>query len=286
MKFKDLDQQLLKLYNGDLWAFPDFKQIYSLYERIKGKEVQKPILKKQKFKEMISALQEYISNVPRYVTDLDQVFPFQVGLYHSIFEQNIKNFDFNFRPLLSDRITFEEYILKYCQPSSDEIVDEPSSENPEEGTNTIIEEACQEPLYPEGFKEGTQSEGELKELKNQFNSMDLKDVESFFSELKSPFKNNAPILTEDQFRIFIKRSFCGDIVLDRPNINLPHGAPMATVKLFHGYYQRCRRESWDQKSKNDYLNLLKDAFNTKAFSEVRVERFDQGVSKHPWKILK
>lgn len=286
MKFKDLDQQLLNLYNGDLWAFPDFNQIYFLYQRIKGKEVQNPIFKKQKFKEMISALQEYISNVPRYVTDLDQVFPFQVGLYHSIFEQNIKNFDFDFRPLLSDRITFEEYIQKYCQPSSGENVDESSLKNPEEGTNAIIEKASQEPLNLEGFKEGTQSEGEPKELKNQFNSMDMKDVESFFSELKSPFKNNDPILTEDQFRKFIKRSFCGDNALDRPNINLPHGAPMATVKLFHGYYQLCRRELWDQKSKNEYLNLLKDAFNTGAFSRVKEKRFDQGVSKHPWKILK
>lgn len=286
MKFKDIDQQLLKLYNGDLWAFPDFNQIYSLYERIKGKEVKKPIFKKQKFKEMISALQEYISNVPRYVTDLDQVFPFQVGLYHSIFEQNIKKFDFDFRPLLSDRITFEEYIQKYCQPSSGENVDELSSENPEEGTKTIIKEAYQEPLNPEGYKEGTQSEGEDKELKNQFNSMDLKDVENFFSELKSPFKKKAPILTEDQFQNFIKRSFCDDNTVERPNINLPHGARMATVKLFHGFFQKCISESLDHKPKSDYLDLLKGAFNTKAFIEVRVERFDQGVSKHAWKSLK
>jgi hypothetical protein len=297
MKFKDLDQRLLKLYNGDVWAFPDFKLIYSLYERIKGKEVQKPVFKKQKFKEMISGLQEYISNVPRYATDLDQVFPFQVGLHHSIFEQNIINFDFDFRPLLSDRITFEEYIQKYClkDNSSGNQTDVANSTDQEFSTETSqnsTESENHAELITKDF--GTNQTSENKEVpnwedyKNHFlPTMKVQEVVDFFSVLKKPFKGKGkPFLTEEQFNDFIKRSFCGEVNTPKPKIFLPQRSKLAVEKLFFIYYDRCRSEVSYSKSKLEYLDLLKTAFDTLAFSNSDEKNFRINKSTYDWEIYR
>lgn len=257
MKFKELDKQLLKLYCGDLSAFPNPKEIDFLYQRIKGDEVKKPKLKRRKFKEMISAVQEYISHPGRFIKGEEEVLPIKIGLYHVIFEQNVNNYSFEFRPLLSDRISFEQYIKKYCMVNKE--------------------------LHSSNFSVINSLN---KELKNEFNSIEIEDVKLFFSELKSSFKKKEPLLTEVQFQDFINRSFCRDFSIEKPKIRLPYGAKMAVVKLFHGFYQKCQRESFDDKTKIDYLELLQGSFDTQGFNKVKVERFDQGVSKYPWKALK
>lgn len=297
MKFKDLDQQLLKLYNGDLWAFPDFNQIYFLYERIKGKEVQKPIFKKQKFKEMIFALQEYIENPFRYINSDVNSIPIVIDLSYSVFNQNINRFSIEFRPLLSDRITFEKYIQKYClKPNiSEGLTDVANSSDQEfnqEAAQNLADSGNQIELITQESdrKQTSKNKGEpnWEDYKNHFiPTMEVQEVVDFFSVLKKPFKGKGkPFLTEEQFNDFIKRSFCGEVNTPKPKIFLPQRSKLAVEKLFFIYYDRCRSEVSYSKSKLEYLDLLKTAFDTLAFSNSDEKNFRINKSTYDWEIYR
>ena len=118
-------------------------------------------------------------------------------------------------------------------------------------------------------------------------TMEVKEVVDFFSVLKKPFKGKGkPFLTEEQFNDFIKRSFCGDANTPKPKIHLPQRSKLAVEKLFFIFYDSCRSEVSYSRNKVDYLNLLKSAFETRAFDNSDEKNFRINKSTYDWDIYR
>lgn len=130
------------------------------------------------------------------------------------------------------------------------------------------------------------SERQLITIKNNFNQMPIEEVRSHFKPLIEINNPKGVIwMTNEDFDIFIRRSFGKDESLEKPKINLGHGAKMALVKLFYQFYDKCQNEYLTQDRKKDFfLDLLKNAFNTDIFNNLDNSNFKSKKSmKFEWK---
>lgn len=125
---------------------------------------------------------------------------------------------------------------------------------------------------------------EVNQLENKFNQMPMNEVRSHFKpfiEKKNPKK--IVWMTNEDFDIFLRRSFGKDESLEKPKINLCHGAKYAIVKLFYQFYEKCQIEDYNQnRNKEPFLNLLNDAFLTKEFEDLDTSNFKASNSKYEW----
>lgn len=127
-------------------------------------------------------------------------------------------------------------------------------------------------------------EPESNPIENRFNQMPINEVRSHFLPLiekKNPKK--MVWMTNEDFDIFLRRSFGRDESLEKPKINLGHGAKLALVKLFYQFYEKCQIEDYSQnRNREPFLNLLKDAFLTKEFDDLDKSNFKASNSKYDW----
>jgi hypothetical protein len=90
-------------------------------------------------------------------------------------------------------------------------------------------------------------------------------------------------MSNEDFKIFLRRSFGKDESLNKPKINLGNGAKMALVKLFYQLYEKCQIEDYTQnRNKEPFLNLLKEAFLTDEFNDIEASNFKASNSKYEW----
>ncbi|EKB47250.1 hypothetical protein B879_04150 [Cecembia lonarensis LW9] len=122
------------------------------------------------------------------------------------------------------------------------------------------------------------------EIENKFNQMPMDEVRQHFRPLiekKNPKKKDW--MTNKDFDIFLRRSFGGETDLPKPKITLGHGAKYALVKLFYLFYDKCQIEYYNQnRNKEPFLNLLKDAFLTKEFDDLDTSNFKKSNSNYEW----
>ncbi len=118
---------------------------------------------------------------------------------------------------------------------------------------------------------------------NKFNQMPIEEVKSHFLPLIQKKNPKGKIwMSNSDFEIFLKRSFGLQTDLSKPKINLGHGAKMALVKLFYQFYDKCQSGDYNQnRNREPFLNLLKDAFLTKEFDNLDTSNF-KAISKYPW----
>lgn len=124
------------------------------------------------------------------------------------------------------------------------------------------------------------------EFENKFNQMPIEEVRSHFKPLIEINNPKGIIwMTKEDFEIFIRKSFGEDESLEKPKINLGHGAKMALIKLFYQFYDKCQNEYLTQDRKKDpFLDLLKNAFNTDIFNNLDKSNFKSKKSmKYIWK---
>jgi hypothetical protein len=122
---------------------------------------------------------------------------------------------------------------------------------------------------------------EAQNIENKFNQMPIEEVRSHFLPLIQK-KNRKGIIwmSASDFDIFIKRSFGMQTDLSPPKINLVYGAKYAIVKLFYGFYEKCQNDDLTQNRKKDpFIELLKNAFDTKVFDDLINSNFKTRHSK-------
>jgi len=119
---------------------------------------------------------------------------------------------------------------------------------------------------------------------NKFNQMKIEDVRNHFLPLiKTKNPKKVIWMTTSDFEIFLKRSFDMQTDLSKPKINLGHGAKYATVKLFYKFYEKCQNEYLTQnRNKDPFVELLKNAFDTSLFNDLTNENFKGDKSKYEW----
>lgn|GEM_PF-3259105 len=122
------------------------------------------------------------------------------------------------------------------------------------------------------------------ELKNNFNSIPIEAIRDHFSPLIERKKSNDKIwMTKEDFEIFLKRSFGLQIELSKPKINVGSKGKFALVKLFHDFYSKTLEHPYNGPRKTEKVfNLLKDAFDTPIFDDLRKDNFKSSKSKHDW----
>lgn len=190
-------------------------------------------------------------------------FPFNSFLYYPhlkdfstqfqghINEQHLKNLE-NFIKLYELRILQKEYLKKAKKAKSS--------------------------------KEKEESENNEEEIKNTFYSMPFDQIKDHFKPLIEK-KNPKGIIwmTNEAFDVFLKRSFEEKINLSKPKINIGFGGKYAIVKLFYQFYNHCQNESLtENRSKNPFIELLKNAFDTKDFDDLTNENFKGDKSDFDW----
>ncbi|WP_163377818.1 hypothetical protein [Cyclobacterium sp. SYSU L10401] len=149
-------------------------------------------------------------------------------------------------------LNFEMYIDRYCR-------------NPEENQNLNRDD-----LIPPND--------------NKFNTMPIEDVRSFFKVLITKKNRDGKFwMNESEFETFIKRSFGLQKNLDKPIINIGRMGKYALVKLFWKYYDLCQKEDIaPNRLRKPYLELLKNAFDTKKFDDLRIDNFKKSRSDYDW----
>lgn len=133
-------------------------------------------------------------------------------------------------------------------------------------------------------KEKEESQINEYETKNTFKSIPIEQVRDHFKlliEEKNPKKKDW--MTKEAFEVFIKRSFEAQSQLPKPKINIGQGGKYAIVKLFYQFYDYCQNESLtENRSKDPFIDLLKNAFDTKDFDGLTNENFKGDKSKYEW----
>jgi hypothetical protein len=119
-------------------------------------------------------------------------------------------------------------------------------------------------------------------LENKFNTLDIEEVIKHFKPLTTKKIKNEPWMTDEDFDIFIRRSFCEEENLSKPKIKIGHGKKYAVVTLFYKFYEFCDSENYTENNKKEpYLSLLKGAFETTTFDNVILSNF-KVKSKYSW----
>lgn len=130
----------------------------------------------------------------------------------------------------------------------------------------------------------TKPEDESIAIVNKFNSMPIEEVREHFRPLTEKENPKKKVwMTNEDFENFLKRSFGKEENLEKPKINLCHGAKMALVKLFYQFYEKCQIEDYSQNRKKEpFLILLKDAFLTNEFESLDTSNFKSSNSTYDW----
>jgi hypothetical protein len=131
----------------------------------------------------------------------------------------------------------------------------------------------------------TQESDKQDSLKNTFNSMPIEQVRDHFKPLTEKENQNGKIwMSNDDFEIFIQRSFGGNKELSKPKINIGSIGKGAIIKLFHQFYSESYNGYFSLRNKEPFLNLLKNAFDTIHFEKVRIDNFkgDNSKSQYKW----
>jgi hypothetical protein len=117
---------------------------------------------------------------------------------------------------------------------------------------------------------------------NNFNSLPIDKVINHFNPLiKKEIKGERWMSNED-FEIFIRRSF-GMEKLPKPKIKVGQGTKYALVKLFYQFYEKCLTENISENNKKaPFITLLKEAFDTDSFDDIRSDNFKKRNSKYEW----
>jgi len=133
-------------------------------------------------------------------------------------------------------------------------------------------------------RERNPNDGQNGQLENKFNSMPLEDVKNFFKVLTLKKNPKGKIwMSESDFETFIKRSFGLQTDLEKPSINIGRGGKYALVKLFWMYYNLCQNEDIAlNRLKAPYYELLKNAFYTENFDDLRIDNFKESNSDYDW----
>ena len=119
-------------------------------------------------------------------------------------------------------------------------------------------------------------------LENKFNTLDIEKVIKHFKPLTTKKIKDDPWMTDEDFDIFIRRSFCEEENLSKPKIKIGHGKKYAVVTLFYKFYEFCDSENYTENNKKEpYLSLLKGAFETTTFDNVILSNF-KVKSKYSW----
>jgi hypothetical protein len=119
-------------------------------------------------------------------------------------------------------------------------------------------------------------------LENKFNTLDIEEVIKHFKPLTTKKVKNEPWMTDKDFDIFIRRSFCKEKDLSKPKIKIFNGKKYAVVTLFYKFYELCYGENITENNKKEpFLILLKEAFETTAFDNVIRSNF-KVKHKYPW----
>jgi hypothetical protein len=122
--------------------------------------------------------------------------------------------------------------------------------------------------------ERNQSSPEIQ-LINNFNSMEMKDVIAHFRPLVRKKNNDKSLwMTEEDFNLFLKRSFSQEEGLPKPKIKVGNTGKYAVVSLFYQFYQKCLSEDISKNNKKEpFIRLLKDAFDTTKFNKIIPSNF-------------
>ncbi|MEX2335803.1 MAG: hypothetical protein WD555_00860 [Fulvivirga sp.] len=153
---------------------------------------------------------------------------------------------------IGSTLTFEMYIDRYCL-------------EPQENQNS-------------------NSDDSIADNDNKFNTMPLEDVKNFFKVLTIKRNPKGQIwMNESDFETFIQRSFGDQMDLPKPKINIGGRGKYALVKLFWMYYELCQYEDIaSNRLKAPYFELLKNAFDTNTFIDLRSDNFKPSKSKYNW----
>jgi hypothetical protein len=122
-------------------------------------------------------------------------------------------------------------------------------------------------------------------LVNRFNSMPIEQVRSFFEPLiKTKNRDMEFWMTEENFDIFLRRSF-GKEEFPKPQIKIGRAGKGAVMKLFFEFYEECLIESISENnSKAMFIPLLRDAFDTDIYNNLKETSFQKRDSKHNWRM--
>lgn len=117
---------------------------------------------------------------------------------------------------------------------------------------------------------------------NNFNKMPMEEVRSHFKQLTEKINlSGEKWMTKNDFEIFLKRSFEGQKDLPKPKINLGKKGKGAIVKLFYEFYYKSY-EYQNNRKKDAFVKLLKEAFNTIIFENINNNTFQARVNNYPW----
>ena len=123
------------------------------------------------------------------------------------------------------------------------------------------------------------------EPKNKFTQMPFEEVRFHFLPLiKQKTPKREIWMTNEDFEFFLRRSLGREEGLIKPKINLGFGAKYAIVELFYGFYEKCQKGEYNQnRNKEPFVELLKNAFDTKIFDNIDNSNFKPKKSKYEWK---
>jgi hypothetical protein len=123
---------------------------------------------------------------------------------------------------------------------------------------------------------------EKNTLEIKFIRLDIEKVINHFKPLTTKKIKNQSWMTDEDFDIFIRRSFFEEKDLSKPKIKIFNGKKYAVVTLFYRFYELCCTENVTENNKKEpFLILLKEAFETTTFDNVILSNF-KVKSKYSW----
>ncbi|MEB2779994.1 hypothetical protein U3A58_06295 [Algoriphagus sp. C2-6-M1] len=219
---------------------------------------------KQAKKNIFTAWEDLEKKSKLRLPDVDDLsFPYNSFLYYP----HLKDFSTQFHGHINEQNlkTLENFIRQY-------------------ELRTLQKEFLKKANKAQSSKDDAETKKNEEGIKNIFNSMPIEQVREHFRPLTEKENPKKMVwMTSEDFEIFLSRSFGKVEDLEKPKINLGHGAKLALVKLFYQFYEKSQIEYYSQnRSKEPFLNLLKDAFLTKEFNDLDASNFKASNSKYEW----
>jgi|UniRef100_UPI004047CC1A hypothetical protein len=130
--------------------------------------------------------------------------------------------------------------------------------------------------------------GTKSDFNNKFNSVPIELVVDHFKQLvETKNKSGENWMTEEDFEIFIRRSFGLEIDLPKPKIRIGITGKGKIIKLFYLFYSGSYQHGYSQNDQRGPIaTLLKNAFDTNSFDKIDENRIENRASDWPWKPLK
>lgn len=162
-----------------------------------------------------------------------------------------------------------------------------------ESLEKILEEILKDAPEISDIIIGSKISDDLKQLlqkrifENKFNSTPIELVINHFKQLtETENKDGEYWMTEEDFEIFIRRSFGLENNLPKPKINVGVTGKGIIIKLFYLFYSGSFQYGYSQnKRKGPIATLLKNAFDNNTFDDMTEKRLEDRISDWPWKKL-